>query len=175
MATHAMMEFSSLIWAACNCESTESELDALLVSGTGLTVGAALFCCAVATFCALPLKAKDRLLTVVNKLFIELLEIIVDEFVVVLRTLPLDEGGAGVKDSRFVSFIRLFRLLVVIVSANRLRCTSLLLINGLVLIISMNCLAYVRNSSDLFISASDINPTQKITSLFRVPIPYEDE
>ena len=50
-----------------------------------------------------------------------------------------------------------------------LRCISRLFIRGHERNISMNCLAYERNSSDVFERANDMKPTQKITSLFSVP------
>ena len=71
------------------------------------------------------------------------------------------------------SLMSRFRLFVVIVRARRLRCTSLLLMSGLVRMLSMNCCAYLRNSSDLLASARETTPTVKITSLLRVPRPNE--
>ena len=66
-----------------------------------------------------------------------------------------------------------FRLFEVIVNASRFRCTSLLLMRGLVRMISTNCLAYERNSSDLLAKARDMKPTQNMTSLLSVPKPND--
>ena len=62
-------------------------------------------------------------------------------------------------------------ILLEIVSANRLRCISLLLISGLVRMISINCFVYIRNSSLWFTKASDMKPTQNMTSLFKLLLP----
>lgn len=137
IATHAMIELSSLICAACS-----NELDVLLARGVGLTAWPVewdvLLACDWALFCELLLllNAKDNeLLTLVNRLFMELVEIsVVDELVVVLSTLEAlaFDASAGVKDSRLASSI---------VRARRLRLTSLLLISGLFMIISIKSLA----------------------------------